>query len=61
VLQAERQIQLIQEEIESVKGRVKYINTKSAMSTIKLNLYEQVDYKEEPESYTKTFGSKSKE
>ena len=61
VLQAEKQIQQIQEEIEVAKGRVKYINTKSALSTIEINLYEKVDYKEKPSVYSKSFGSKSKE
>jgi hypothetical protein len=31
------------------------------MSTVELSLYEKVDYKEKPEAYSKTFGSKSKE
>lgn len=61
VLLAEKQIQAIQEEIEVAKGRVKYINTKSALSTINISLYEKVDYKETPEAYSKSFGSKTKE
>lgn len=61
VLRAEKQIQQIQEEIEVAKGRMKYINTKSTLSTIKMSLYETVDFKEKPDAYNKSFGSKSKQ
>lgn len=60
VLETERQIQLIQEEIESAKGRLNYINTKSAMSSVKMSLYEKVSHQEHPEVYSRTFGNKSK-
>lgn len=60
VLETERQIQLIQEEIESAKGRLNYINTKSAMSTIEMSLYEKVSHQEHPEVYARSFGNKSK-
>ncbi len=60
VLNTEKQIQLVQEEIEVAKGRMKYINAKSSYSTINMNLYEEVDHVEQPQAYNRTFGSKSK-
>jgi hypothetical protein len=61
VLATEEKIRLIQEEIESSQGRLKYLTNKVAYSTIQVNLYEEVTYKEEPISYTKSFLSKTKE
>ncbi len=61
ILATEEKLGIIQEEIESVQGRLKYLTSKIAYSTIQIDLYETVDYKEEPESYSKTFGSKTKE
>lgn len=60
ILETERQIQLIQEEIESAKGRLNYINNKSALSTVDVILYQKVSHKDKPEAYSRTFGSKSK-
>jgi len=61
ILLAEDKIRVIQEEIEAAKGRLNYLSNKVSFSTIEVNLYETVDYKEEPISYHKTFGSKTKE
>lgn len=59
VLNAEHKIQQIQEEIEVAKGRMKYINSKSAVSSIKLILYEQVTAKNKPEVLKNSFSNKS--
>lgn len=61
ILATEDKLRIIQEEIEAAQGRLKYLSSKVAFSTIQIDLYETVDYKEEPESYTKTFWSKTKE
>jgi len=61
ILATEDKLRIIQEEIESAQGRLKYLSSKVAFSTIQIDLYETVDYKTEPESYTKTFWSKAKE
>ncbi|WP_412986346.1 DUF4349 domain-containing protein [Pontimicrobium sp. IMCC45349] len=61
ILATEEKLRIIQEEIESAQGRLKYLTNKVAYSTIQIDLYETVEYKEEPESYSKTFFSKSKE
>lgn len=61
ILKTEDKLRIIQEEIESAQGRLKYLTNKVSFSTIQIDLYESVDYIEEPESYTKTFLDKSKE
>lgn len=61
ILMTEEKLRVIQEEIESAQGRLKYLSNKVSYSTIQIDLYETVAYKEEPESYSKTFLSKSKE
>ncbi len=61
ILKTEDKLRVIQEEIESAQGRLKYLTNKVAFSTIQINLYETVDYIEEPTSYTKTFWDKTKQ
>ncbi len=61
ILKTEDKLRIIQEEIESAQGRLKYLTNKVSFSTIQIDLYESVDYVEEPENYTKTFLDKSKE
>lgn len=61
ILATEEKLNTIQEEIESAQGRMKYLTNKVAYSTIQIDLYETVDYQEEPEVYNKTFGSKIKD
>nr|WP_321230785.1 DUF4349 domain-containing protein [uncultured Psychroserpens sp.] len=61
LLATEEKLRVIQEEIESAQGRLKYLSNKVSYSTIQIDLYETVAYTEEPESYSKTFLSKSKE
>lgn len=61
ILTTEEKLRIIQEEIESAQGRLNYLTNKVAYSTIQVNLYEEVSYKEEPITYTKSFLSKTKE
>lgn len=61
ILATEEKLRVIQEEIESAQGRLKYLSNKVAYSTIQVDLYETVEYKEEPVSYTKTFWDKTKD
>ena len=60
ILATEERLRIIQEEIESAQGRLKYLTSKVAFSTIQIDLYETTDYKEKPVSYNKTFLSKAK-
>ncbi|GAA3612395.1 DUF4349 domain-containing protein [Flavivirga amylovorans] len=61
ILATEDKLRVIQEEIEVAQGRLKYLTNKVSYSTIQIDLYETVVYKEEPTAYNKTFWSKSKE
>jgi len=61
VLAAEEKLGLIQEDMEVIQGRLKYLTSKVSYSTLEVELYETVDYKEEPVNYTRTFLSKTKE
>jgi hypothetical protein len=61
ILATEEKLHIIQEEIEATQGRLNYLTNKVSYSTIQVDLYETVDYKETPESYTRTFFSKTKE
>ncbi len=60
ILLTEDKLRIIQEEIEAAQGRLKYLTSKVAFSTIQIDLYETVEYVEEPASYKKTFLDKSK-
>lgn len=61
ILATEDKLRIIQEEIESAQGRLNYLTNKVAYSTIQIDLYETVAFKDEPSSYTKSFWSKIKE
>jgi len=61
ILATEEKLRIIQEEIESAQGRLKYLSNKVSYSTIQIDLYETVEYTEEPISYKKTFLSKIKD
>lgn len=61
ILATEDKLRIIQEEIEAAQGRLKYLSSKVAYSTIQIDLYETVNYKEEPEHYSRTFISKTKD
>ncbi len=60
ILLTEEKLRVIQEEIESAQGRLKYLTSKVAYSTVQVDLYETVEYVEEPSTYKKSFGDKSK-
>lgn len=60
ILATEEKLRVIQEEIEVTQGKLNYMSNKVSFSTIQVNLYEEVQYKEESKSYTKTFLSKIK-
>ncbi len=60
ILVTEDKLRIIQEEIESAQGRLKYLTNKVSFSTIQIDLYESVDYKKEPVAYNKTFWTKMK-
>ncbi len=61
ILATEEKLRVIQEEIEATQGRLQYLTNKVSLSTIQVDLYETVAYKETPTSYTRTFLSKVKE
>ncbi len=58
VLKAEEAIRVVQEEIESKEGRLKYLQNQIALSTINLEIYEEVEYRAEPAAYNKSFGKR---
>lgn len=49
ILKVENEIKKVREEIEAVEGRLKYLSDKVSYSTIKLYIYEDMDYKAPPE------------
>lgn len=61
VLKAEDKIRVLQEEIEAKEGRLKFLQSKVSMSTINLEIYQQVDYKETPDTYEIAFVIKAKQ
>jgi hypothetical protein len=61
ILNTEEKLRVLQEEIESAQGRLKYLTNRVAYSTLQIDLYETVEYTEEPSRYKKTFGDKTKE
>jgi hypothetical protein len=58
VLAAEEQIRIIQEEIEVKEGRLRFLKDQVAMSTIRLELYQETAFREEPSAYRYTFIAK---
>ncbi|WP_346881588.1 DUF4349 domain-containing protein [uncultured Algibacter sp.] len=58
ILATEDKLRIIQEDIEASQGRLNYLTNKVSYSTIQIDLYETVDYKEEPKTYNKSFWSK---
>ena len=61
VLNTEEKLRIIQEEIEVTKGKLNYLKNKISFSTIDIELYQPVNFKEKPESYKKSFLSKTRE
>lgn len=49
ILLAEEKIRHLQEEIESREGRLRYLKDRASMSTVTVELYEQVEQQEEEE------------
>ncbi|MBJ2175300.1 DUF4349 domain-containing protein [Aureibaculum sp. A20] len=61
ILATEAKLGAIQEEIEAAQGRLKYLSNKVTFSTVELSIYETVDYKEQPNSFSRSFFSEIKE
>lgn len=59
ILATEEKLRALQEEIEAAQGRLKYLTNKVAYSTLQVDIYEKVEYKEKPKSYTKSFTDKA--
>ncbi len=60
LLEAERAILQIQEEIEAKEGRLHYLKNQVSMATIEVEMYEKIDYVETPASYETPFLTKVK-
>lgn len=58
ILAAEEKIRIIQEEIESIEGRLKYINNRTSLSTVSVDLYQEVAYVAPPPTHEKSFFNK---
>jgi len=48
VLDAEEKIRVIQEEIESAEGRLKFLSNQVALSTVQVSMYQKVPYQDRP-------------
>ncbi len=57
ILQVENQLRVIREEIEAKEGRLKYLENQVGMSTVDLNVYQNLDYKYIPKK-GKSFGER---
>ncbi|GEM_PF-519956 len=55
VLDAEEQIRIIQEEIEAKEGRLRYLKDQVGMSTIRLELYQEIEFRPEPKVFRESF------
>lgn len=58
VLDAEEQIRIIQEEIEAKEGRLRFLKDQVGMSTIRLELYQAIEYRPEPNAFHESFWTK---
>ena len=58
VIEAEEAIRKITEEIEAKEGRLRYLNDKVKFSTINLNVYQEVEYRKEPNVFIKPYSEK---
>ena len=61
VIAAEDAIRKITEEIEAKEGRLRYLQDKVSQSTIRLEIYQKVNYISEPDTFEKGFTTKAKE
>jgi hypothetical protein len=55
VLKAEEQIRILTEEIEAKEGRLKYLKSRVALSTIHLEIYQHVTFQETPDVFEKPY------
>ncbi|QTE21588.1 DUF4349 domain-containing protein [Polaribacter cellanae] len=60
ILLTEEKLRIIQEEIEATFGRLKYLKSSISYSTIKINLYETVEYKKGFQNHKNGFWAKVK-
>lgn len=61
MLEVERQLELVRGEIESIEGRVNYINSQVSFSTLKLLYFQEIAHVKEKESFsTQLAGSMAK-
>jgi hypothetical protein len=60
ILNAEEKIRVIQEEIESIEGRLKFLNNRAAMSQVHLDVYQKIPFVKQPNRYKTSFFSKIK-
>lgn len=58
ILNAEDKIRVITEEIEAKEGQLRYLRDQVSLSTLTLELYETVEYRDTGETYTRSFWSK---
>ena len=58
IIDAEEAIRVITEEIEVKEGRLRYLKDQISLSTIFVNMYQKVEYTEEPSRYTKDYSDK---
>ena len=61
ILATENELRVIQEEIEAAQGKIKYMSSRVAYSTIQVEIYETIAFKEKPVAYGKGFAAKAKE
>lgn len=61
ILAAEDKIRIIQEEIEAAEGRLNYLKNKTELSTINIEIYQEVAYVKSPTVYKKPYFTKLKE
>lgn len=58
---AEEQIRTIREEIEAKEGRLNFLQNQVSYSTIRVDIFQQVEYSDNPEELTYTFGHRFSE
>jgi len=59
VIEAEEAIRKITEEIEAKEGRLRFLNDQVSFSTINLQLFQKVEFQNEPKVYEKSFFAKT--
>ncbi|WP_106792505.1 DUF4349 domain-containing protein [Aquimarina sp. Aq78] len=61
ILKTEEKLSLLQEEIESAQGRLKYLSNKVSYSTVQVDVYQTIIPKKEPAEYQPRFLDKAKQ